>query len=115
MLAGGSPCQQLAVIGQRAGQLGLRGRGSVNYFVFPALAWVIQRRGPDLHIHVLEENAGTMVEVHKEGMMRALGIPMSGGHGAAIDAGKWAAKQRDPLERSKWDRRALALAGGSAE
>ena len=71
LMAGGLPCQQLAAIGQHAGQLGLRGRDSVNFFIFPALAWMIQRRRPDLHIHVLVENAGTMVEVHTEGMARA--------------------------------------------
>ena len=88
VIAGGSPCQQLTVIGQNAGQLGLCGRGSVNYFVFPALAWTIQQRRPDLRIHVMVENAGTMVDIHKDGMARALGMPIDSGRAPVIDAGR---------------------------
>ena len=89
VLAGGSPCQQLALMGQHAGQLGLCGRDSVNFFVFPALAWTIQQRRPDLHVHVMVESARTIVDIHSGGMARALGIPIESGKAPIIYAGRW--------------------------
>ena len=40
------------------------------------------------------ENAGAMVDIHKDGMARALGIPIDAGRAPAIDAGMWAAFPR---------------------
>ena len=76
----------------------------MNYFIFPALAWMIQRRRPDLHIHVMVENAGTMVDIHKDSMARALGIPIEAWRAPVIDAGRWAAfpRQRIFLSTLPW-------------
>ena len=94
LLVGGSPCQQLTTIGTGGGHIGLAGRDSVHFFVFPALARVIQLARPDLHVHVLVENAGSTLPRHRECMRRALGICGGERKDLMIDAGQWAAFPR---------------------
>ena len=88
-IVGGSPCQQLTTIGVGGGHLGLAGRDSVHFFIFLALAWVIQRLRPDLLIHVVVENAGTPMDIHRRCMRRSLGVDTGNRVDPVIAASKW--------------------------
>ena len=60
LLTGGSPCQDLMMMGPGRGRIGLCGERSVHFFVFPALGWALARARPGLMVHVVAENAGSM-------------------------------------------------------
>jgi hypothetical protein len=57
---------QLTTIGTGGGHLGLAGRDSVHFFIFPAIARVIQLVRPDIRLHLLIENAGSTLPPHRE-------------------------------------------------
>ena len=59
-------------------------------FAFPVVAYAVQALRPDLNLHVVVENAGSMIDVHRLCMKASLGIPAAGRRDPMIDAGKWA-------------------------
>jgi hypothetical protein len=56
------------------GHRGLAGKGSVKFCVFPVAAWAVQRLRPDLAIHVVVENAGSTIEIHRKCMRQSIGL-----------------------------------------
>ena len=87
LIGGGPPCQDLTRAGPGAGALGLTGSRSSNFYVFPALCRVIQKARPDIHLHVMVENAGSMRPEHRQAIQDSLGL--AGGSGPVINAGLW--------------------------
>ena len=79
VVAGGSPCQQLTLAGLHAGREGLCGSESWNFYVFPLVVHAIKIARPDVVVHVVVENAGSMVAKFKDAIAVALGIPGDGG------------------------------------
>ncbi|MFM7980889.1 MAG: hypothetical protein ACKPKO_16380, partial [Candidatus Fonsibacter sp.] len=73
LIIGGSPCQQLTMIGPGVGHIGLTGKDSVNLFAFSVIAWLAQRLRPDLHVHVVAENAGNKLGIHRACIKRVFG------------------------------------------
>eukprot|EP00974_Lingulodinium_polyedra_P054146 5206626-Lingulodinium_polyedra.AAC.1 len=51
MITAGSPCQELASIGSRGGELGLAGSQSVLYHAVPAIARVASVLRRDIFVH----------------------------------------------------------------
>ena len=72
LLVGGSPCQDVSPMGPGRGQTGLCGERSIRFFVFPVLAWAITRARPDLTVHVVVENAGSIRQEPLAAMSEAL-------------------------------------------
>ena len=64
LLIGGSPCQDVSPMGPGRGRTGLCGERSIHFFVFPVLAWAITWARPDLTVHVVVENAGSIKQEH---------------------------------------------------
>ena len=79
LLIGGSPCQDVSPMGPGRGRMGLCGEGSIHFFVFPALAWAVARARPDLTVHVVVENAGSIRPEHLLAMSEALGVRVETG------------------------------------
>ena len=95
LVIGGFPCKQLSVAGPLRGRQGLAGPDSSLFFVFPALARAAQELQPDIIVHVLVENAGSMHRAHLQVMATSLGLPIATETAPHIDAGKWARFGRD--------------------
>ena len=94
LLVAGSPCQDLTSAGAHEGRVGLCGERSVLFYVIPALAWALARSRPDLHIHVVAENAGSVRQEHLQAMGEALGIGNLAAHAQRLDAGDWTSMPR---------------------
>ena len=75
LLVGGSPCPQLTLGGKFRGQLGICGVDSVHFHVFPIVLFFIQLCRPDLLLHVVVENAGSLLDSFRRAMREALGLP----------------------------------------
>ncbi len=75
VVVGGSPCQDLTYAGKSA-QLGVVGSRSVHIHVFYALFLVIQKVFPNLYDRILPviENAGSMMEQHRDYISTMFGI-----------------------------------------
>ena len=95
LVVAGSPCQQLTALGHREGRIGLCGRTSSLFYVVPTLCAVLQDLRPDLKVHAVVENAGTMQDCHKNGILAALNVPAA----AAVNcnARNWTAFGRGRL------------------
>ena len=74
LVIGGFPCKQLSVAGPLRGRLGLAGQDSPLFFIFPALARAVQELRPDVIVHILAENAGSMLPANLGVMAQALGL-----------------------------------------
>ena len=94
---GGFPCKQLSVTGPHRGRLGLAGQDSSLFFIFPALARAAQELRPDVIVHVLAENAGSMLPPNLGVMAQSLGLPVATETAPHIDAGKWTRFGRDRI------------------
>ena len=75
LVVAGSPCQQLSTLGAHNGRLGLCGRTSSLFFVIPVVCAILQALRPDLLVHVLVENAGSMLGHFKKGILVSLNVP----------------------------------------
>ena len=70
----GTPCRQLSKARGDFGILGVCGKDSVLFYVVPVIVGKMQEWRPDVYVHVgCLENAGSTVEVHRDGMLWALG------------------------------------------
>ena len=94
---GGFPCTQLSIAGPLRGRLGLAGQDSSLFFVFPAVARAVQELRPDVIVHVLAENAGSMLPPNLGVMAQSLGLPVVTETAPHIDAGKWTRFGRDRI------------------
>ena len=94
LLVAGSPCQNLTRAGLHAGEQGLCGPASVLYFSVPTVAWALQTMRPDVTVHVVVENAASMLPVFRDAILETLGGLDCGGHLLTLDAGDWAAMPR---------------------
>ena len=94
LLVAGSPCQNLTRAGLHAGEQGLCGPASVLYFSVPTVAWALQAMRPDVTVHVMVDNAASMLPVFRDAILETLGGLDGGGHLLTLDAGDWAAMPR---------------------
>eukprot|EP00975_Prorocentrum_lima_P030339 6361468-Prorocentrum_lima.AAC.1 len=67
LLVAGAPCQQLTTMGPYRGRLGLCGLDSRHLFAVPYIAHLIQTLRSDARVHVLIENAASMLPMHWKG------------------------------------------------
>ena len=70
----GSPCQDLTLAGPFKGLLGLTGQSSSLFYYVHVILWLLQTNYPAELIRFLLENAGTMLEIHRKAILRALGL-----------------------------------------
>ena len=70
----GSPCQDLTLAGPFKGLLGLTGQSSSLFYYVHVILWLLQTNYPTELIRFLLENAGTMLEIHRKAILRALGL-----------------------------------------
>ena len=70
----GSPCQDLTPAGPLKGLLGLTGPCSSLFYYVHVILWFLQMNYPLELIRFLLENAGTMLEIHRKAILRALGL-----------------------------------------
>ena len=70
----GSPCQDLTPAGPLKGLLGLTGPCSSLFYYVHVILWLLQMNYPIELIRFLSENAGTMLEIHRKAILRALGL-----------------------------------------
>ena len=70
----GSPCQDLTPAGPLKGLLGLTGPCSSLFYYVHVILWLLQKNYPAELIRFLLENAGTMLEIHRKAILRALGL-----------------------------------------
>ena len=70
----GSPCQDLTPAGPVKGLLGLTGPCSSLFYYVHVILWLLQMNYPLELIRFLLENAGTMLEIHRKAILRALGL-----------------------------------------
>eukprot|EP00969_Alexandrium_andersonii_P041493 1818810-Alexandrium_andersonii.AAC.1 len=61
-------------MGRRNGGLGLAGKESFNFFVFPVVVWAIRRCRPDVDAHVLAENSDRVGDLHAAAARNLLSI-----------------------------------------
>ena len=71
LVIAGSPCQRLTYCGAGGGGLGLCGLDSVAFHVVPVVCYGLQRLRPDLTIHAVVENAGSVRPVFLDAIGRA--------------------------------------------
>ena len=90
LVVAGSPCQQLTTLGPQGGRSGVCGATSHLFYAVPALCGILQDLRPDLHINTLLENAGSMLDMHRDAILG--GLNLAGCHALAprVDAGDWA-------------------------
>ena len=70
----GSPCQDLTLAGPLGGLLGLTGPCSSLFYYVHVILWFLQMNYPIELIRFLLENAGTMLDIHRKAILRALGL-----------------------------------------
>ena len=70
----GSPCQDLTTVGPFQGLLGLTGPSSSMFYYVHSILWMLQMNYPTELIRFLVENAGTMLEIHRQTILKALGL-----------------------------------------
>ena len=70
----GSPCQDLTLAGPFKGLLGITGQSSSLFYYVHVILWLLQTNYPTELIRFLLENAGTMLEIHRKAILRALGL-----------------------------------------
>ena len=95
IVAAGSPCGQLTWAGAHQGQQGLCGPDSVLFFAVPTIAWALTQMRPDVRVHVVVENAGSMLRVHRDTISAALNI--TDDRAVSIDSAAWAHMPRKRL------------------
>ena len=66
----------------------------MQFIVFLVLAWALNRARPDLRVHVVVENAGSMRQEHLAATGTALGINDPAIRAQVIDAAGWASMPR---------------------
>eukprot|EP00972_Heterocapsa_arctica_P024032 3540703-Heterocapsa_arctica.AAC.1 len=89
IVVGGSPCQQLTKAGKGEGKVGLCGVESSNFFIFPLVCWIIQKIRPDVTVHPVVENAGSMLPHHLAAIKRCLGFRNHPEGAPLIDSKNW--------------------------
>jgi len=95
LIIAGSPCQQLTYGGRNQGGQGLCGPDSVHFFVVPTVAWAIQELRPDVHAHIVLENAASMQPRQKQAILQALGFLEERRHLRTMNSGNWTAFPRN--------------------
>jgi len=70
----GSPCQDLTPAGPLKGLLELTGPCSSLFYYVHVILWLLQMNYSVELIRFLLENAGTMLEIHRKAILRALGL-----------------------------------------
>ena len=100
--------------------MGLCGPDSIHFFAVVAIRWAAQRLRPDIAVHVVLENAGSMRGLHRDAILEALGGLTVQGNVMALDTREWAhtprrrlfistlpatvSRARPPRRPSPWDR-----------
>ena len=74
IVVAGSPCQDLTSAGPFQGLLGLTGPCSSMFYYVHIVLWILQMNYPIELIRFLLENAGTMLEIHRKAILKALGL-----------------------------------------
>ena len=74
IVVAGSPCQDLTSAGPFQGLLGLTGPCSSMFYYVHIILWILQMNYPIELIRFLLENAGTMLEIHRKAILKALGL-----------------------------------------
>ena len=74
IVVAGSPCQDLTTAGPFQGLLGLTGPCSSMFYYVHSILWMLQMNYPIELIRFLVENAGTMLEIHRQAILKALGL-----------------------------------------
>ena len=74
IVVAGSPCQDLTSAGPFQGLLGLTGPCSSMFYYVHSILWILQMNYPTELIRFLLENAGTMLEIHRQAILKALGL-----------------------------------------
>ena len=74
IVVAGSPCQDLTSAGPFQGLLGLTGPCSSMFYYVHSILWILQTNYPTELIRFLVENAGTMLEIHRQAILKALGL-----------------------------------------
>ena len=74
IVVAGSPCQDLTSAGPYQGLLGLTGPCSSMFYYVHIILWILQMNYPIELIRFLLENAGTMLEIHRKAILKALGL-----------------------------------------
>ena len=74
IVVAGSPCQDLTTAGPFQGLLGLTGPCSSMFYYVHSILWLLQMNYPPELIRFLVENAGTMLEIHRQAILKALGL-----------------------------------------
>ena len=95
LIVAGPPCQDLTRAGHGQGLRGICGQRSSLAVTVPAVAHVLQRLRPDLHVHVLLESSGSMQATHRRAIAAMLGIPAA--HAVPSNAQAWTAFRRNRL------------------
>ena len=73
LLVAAPPCIQLSTAGRFGGHQGLCGPDSIHFFAVVAIRWAAQRLRPDIVVRVVLENAGSMLGLHRDAILEALG------------------------------------------
>ena len=109
LIVAGSPCPQLTSMGSGGGELGITGRDSVAFHAVPLIIWLINHMRPDLVVHTVLENAGSMLPRYREYIMHALGIQGRSELAPLIRATRYSPFRRDrfffstlPASRRMW-------------
>jgi len=95
LVVAGSPCQQLTTFSRDEGHQGLGGPDSAFFFAVPTLCWVVEQIRPDVAVHCVVENAGSMLPFHRGIMCSALCVADDPHYGPRIDARRWTVFPRD--------------------
>ncbi len=92
LIVAGPPCQDLTAASQQGGQRGLCGDRSCHFYAVPIAAWCLQKLRPDLSVHAVVENAGSMRPIYKAEFLRALRAPEH--HAQLIGSRVWSGVPR---------------------
>ena len=75
LLIGGSPCLHHTTGGRFKGQVGKCGTDSLLFYIFPVVIFFVQLYRPDIVLHTIVENAGSLLELFRNAICDSLGIP----------------------------------------
>jgi site-specific DNA-cytosine methylase len=95
MLVTSSPCQDLTVAGTSGGRLGFTGKQSSAFHAVHLLLLLLQSLNCLRRVFIAFENAGSMLDVHKQYYAKLLGL--SPFHLKVIDSGDWSVATRKRL------------------
>ena len=92
LIPGGSPCQDLSGAGHLKGRLGLCGKRSYNFYIFPFVLWMVQQLRPDINVVPVIENTSWMQDHFLLTILRVFGLSRT--FVALLDTKQWTAVSR---------------------